>query len=126
MAPVPPGKPVISIVPVNDWMSRPKKVAAAPELVTPTKVSNAGIVRPGTPKKVVIVIGIDTPPPSALPAVESVDVPPPALVNVTTSAGLVWPKIRTVPAWAEEPSKSKATHMNAKERRRNRAETASC
>jgi len=111
----PPMPPVISISPEN----------TPPVPVTLTNVSNAGM--PGNvdrPMKFVMVTGTDTPPPSALPAVDSVTTPP-LVVAVMTSLGFVWPNPRTVPAWVDDPSRSDATHANAKERRKNRADNAS-
>jgi len=126
LKPAPPGEEVISTVPENCcWMFPKMSVVAAPILVTPTKVSKAGMANPGVPIKFEIVTGMDTPPPLALPAVDSVVVPEPVSVAVTMSAGSVWAYCRTVPAFVEELSRSNAAQANAQERRKNRTETVS-
>jgi len=77
----------------------------------------------GMPSKFDTSTGMDTRPPSTLPAVDSV-VTPPLSVAVTVSVGNTCENCRIVPAWVEVVVRNNVVHASATERRKNRAKNA--
>lgn len=119
--PVPPAPVVNSIFPVNviPLPVKPPGTGIGANVSNKTKPGGSGV-----PPKFETMTGMDSPPPSTLPAVDSV-VTPPLTDEVTESLGFNWENCRMVPALVDDPSRSDATHANAKERRKNRADFAS-